>query len=156
MTNTFVIDENVFILAHGFVNERGEPDKSSAELIGEIAANGHIIALDALLLQRYIQQINWRAVPGRTSVMVVILGMLADSTRHRYERDVPPIDKEDQIDPDDVPMVRLAALVQAILATTDGRLTTALHRSSIVTDTGIRPMRPEAALPFAQGTDPQI
>ena len=150
MKHTFVIDENVFILAHVLQNEHGEPDLSSIQLIVAIRVNRHAIALDPDLWRRYCQKANWSLVSTAPSVIGLIRDAMSDSETCRFETNLPAIAKEDQVPADDVLIVRLAVLTRAILGTTDAQLKNALEAASIVADTGIRVLLPEAALPFAQ------
>jgi len=158
MKNTFVLDESTIICAQMGKNERGEDDTSALGLIQDIDANCHHIALDYELYQKYKKKYDWLQRPGISTVATSIPRLL-DSMLHTRDKlcfvqEVVSIAEANGIHHKDIPLVRLAASVQGILVTTDDDLIEALDELDIESSYGVRSLRPEAAIQWAEPSDP--
>lgn len=158
MKNTFVLNESTIICAQTGKNERGEDDTSALDLIRNIKANCHRIAVDYQLHENYKKKYNWLQ-RQRTSMMPESIPRLVDSMLRTADKgyfiqEVISIAEPKRIHHKDVPMVQLAGTVQGILVTTDDDLIEALNELDIESSYGVRPLRPEAALELAGPGDP--
>ena len=58
MKHTFVLNENIVIAVSTLRNERGQPDRTSAELVNAIVTNCHRIAWSLAIYERWSRQVQ--------------------------------------------------------------------------------------------------
>jgi hypothetical protein len=133
MTQRFILDENVVILAQKRENDRGEPDSTCLNLFTQIITICHTIVVDHNLWSKYQHQLS----PPRQSDAQESFRVLAvlDYARQiegkiEFNDNAPSFLEENSIPQgsrDDVFIVRLAVETRAILVTTDIPLRNALN-----------------------------
>lgn len=153
MTERFILDENIVILAQKFENERGEIDPTSRQLIDNIIRICHTIVYDPLLWEKHFEQL--KALPSdqpfgpRSLLRQLIAAQQTDgkieilstnAAEFLEERDIP------QGSQDDVPMVRLAVETGVTLITTDTPLREDLSSSGVQEKYNLRVLSPVEAL----------
>lgn len=149
MKNTFVLDENVILLAEIGQDERGNPDIASSKVIEDIASRCHAIALDHSILEKYLKK-GSRA----PRVIRILMRILRDPRKLNYLDNVNPIQHESKVPHKDLQFVRVSVQAHAILVTTDGPLATSLKRDPMAATYNIAVLRPEEAIPHAQSPCP--
>lgn len=150
MKHTFLLDENVIVLAAKREDDHGRPDACCAELVSLIASNCHRIMTSRELLQRY-----WRKIKAlseaREPAISAFAGVLAQLIKN-YEKavlepaDLPELPEGARIPPDDEFIVRSALRSQAPIVTTDTNLRNLVNQR----DLGTRCITPAEAVPLAE------
>ena len=152
MTQRFILDENVVILAQKGENDRGDKDLTCLNLLTRIIRICHTIVVDTALRERYLRQLNrLRRVEADTDPRV--LSELANAFQMvgkiDFRSNAPPFPEEDAIpagSKDDTEIVRLAVETGAMLVTTDNPLRDDLGSSSIIKTYCLHLPSPEEAL----------
>lgn len=153
MTQRFIIDENVAILAHKMENDHGEEDITCRRLVESIIEICHSLVFDTVLWDKiYNQLLDYtRDQPfgARSLLRLIFLAMERDGKIQNIGREAPPFPEESDIpqgSQDDTYIVRLAVASGATLVTTDGPLRDDLAACSIQTRYGLNVLSPEDAL----------
>ena len=153
MTQQFILDENIVILAQKGENDKGERDPTCLQLFTQIIRICHIIVLDPNLRERYLQQLNLpRHHDPRSGFRLVPILINAERREGKVdnrpsnpaafaeEGDIP------QGSQDDVEIVRLAVETGATLVTTDGKLRDDLNSCGVGERYSLQVLSPEEAL----------
>lgn len=151
MTQRFILDENIVILAQKVENEREEPDPTCRELINQIIGICYPIVFDIPLWDKYYRQLTQlRDYDPHGARSVLRLMYLATAVAGKLQRqDVGEFPEEADIpqgSQDDVPVVRLAVHTGATLVTTDEGLRADLHSSGVQEKYSLQVLSPEDAL----------
>ena len=153
MTPSFILDENVVILAQRGLDEYGNINPACADLIQQIIDICHTIVVDDVLWDKYIEQLNRpgyhhpnlgpfliRVLSGALTVAEKVVGL---------GHTAPIVDEEGSIpsgSQDDAYLVRLAVETGATLVTTDGPLRDDLVSCGILSTYSLTVVSPEDAL----------
>ena len=78
MTQRFILDENIVILAQKGENDRGERDVTCLRLFGEIIRICHTIVLDSNLWRAYVVQLD-ELTSGDAHASLRVLPVLANA-----------------------------------------------------------------------------
>jgi len=136
MTNRFVLDENVIVSADTLVDENGNDDASSLNLLTSIITICHSIVVDELLIKKYMKkfkQLEMDSRGVRSPVVVrLIVSLQSNSSKYQVETGVPALKGEEELPEDDRPLVRLATFAQATLVTIDRRLIEKLNSTGLI------------------------
>ena len=137
MTQRFILDENIVILAQKAENDNEEPDTICLELVTRIIRICHTIVLDFSLREKFLQQLNLPR-SDQPQVGFRVLPVLANALRREGKIDLrpnaPSFPEEGRIpqgSQDDLEMVRLAVETRAKLVTTDTPLMDDLNSCGI-------------------------
>ena len=151
MTQQYILDENVFILAQKGENDRGQRDLTCANLFTQINRICHTLNIDPILSEKYIQQLHslgdseFHMGPHMLSIFKDAL-----QTEGKVEHWRPsPFPEEESIpegSTDDTAIVRLAVASGAALVTTDEPLREALNSCGIQEIYDLDIYTPEEAL----------
>ena len=153
MTERFIIDENVAILAQKVENAHGEADNTCRQLVDNIIEICHSLVFDGVLWSKFYQQL--RNLPPdqpfgpRSLLRIIHLATEIDGKIQSIGAEAPPFPEENDIpqgSQDDVFIVRLAVETGAILVTADQPLRNDLALSGIQTRYNLNILSPEAAL----------
>ena len=151
MKHTFVLDENVIVLAAEVENEEGQHDTSCLVLLTNISDNNHALAINTEWEQKFQRKIS--RLHSRTSLAFAVqklVNMLSrDSERYVRVEQTLDVDMADCVKDDDRWIVQLACTVQDVFATTDSPLIDCLTTSSMTDKYRFKAVRPEDALAFA-------
>ena len=153
MNPRFILDENIVILAQQGLDEYGNVNPVSADLVQQIIEICHTLVVDDVLLNKYIEQLNR---PGhhhpdmgpfliRALINALTVAEKVDGLGHT----APVFDDEGLIpagSQDDTYLVRLAVETGATLVTTDGPLRDDLTSCGIVSKYDLTVISPEDAL----------
>ena len=151
MTQRFILDENVVILAQKGENNGEERDSTCLRLIAQIIAICHTLVVDHSLWVRYQRQLSVISSDSQIGVSIVSLLANAFRTENKVElrSDASSFPGEDRIpagSQDDVEIVRLAVASGATLVTTDEPLREALSSTSIQETYNFQVMSPAEVL----------
>lgn len=152
MTQQYILDENVFILAQKGENDRGQRDPTCTNLLTQIIRICHTIVLGPILREKYLRQLNdLRDSDYQTGPH--ILSVLTNAFRTEGKIDLrqasPSFPEEESIPAgsrDDTLIVRLAVESRAALVTTDAPLRDDLNSCGIQENYGLEIYSPEEAL----------
>ena len=138
MTQRFILDENIVILAQTGTDDRENPDSVCHDLVTGIIDICHSIVADDVLWERYQRQLynrtHQRLNIGPDIMMTLSLAMTREDKVERLPHDAPPFEGEESIpagSQDDTFLVRLAVETGAVLVTTDEALRDGLQDSGI-------------------------
>jgi len=153
MTQRFILDENIVILAQKGEDDKGDPDASSLQLVIRIIRICHTIVLDPNLWQKYLHQLNLpRDYDPRTGFRLLPVLINAQRREGKVEDrtiNAAPFAEEGSVPQgsrDDVPIVRLAVETGAMLVTTDRALTDDLNSSGVARRYNLQLLSPEETL----------
>jgi len=154
MTQRFILDENIVILAQRRENDRGEPDFTCLDLFNRIIEICHTIVLDLNLWNKYHSQLN-QPRHQEPQVGLRLLRPFRNAVRMAGKVEIRlnnavPFPEEAVIphgSQDDVPIVRLAVETRAPLVTTDARLRQNLNLCSVQERYNLQVLYPEEVLP---------
>ena len=153
MTQRFILDENIVILAQKLENDREERDTTSRRLLDNIIDICHTIVLDPILWGQYQHQLSSlpRDQPmGPRSVMRIMYSALQiDGKIAISSQDASSFPEEGKIpagSQDDVPIVRLAVESGATLVTTDQALREDLNSCGVQEKYNLDVLSPDEAL----------
>ena len=152
MTQRFILDENVLILAERGENEQGERDSACLNLFTSIITICHSLVIDHALWGKYQSQLSSASFIGNrtgSQVLAVLGGANRVSGKLIFGPDAPAFREEQTIpqgSQDDVPIVRLAVESGATLVTTDQALVEDLNSCGVQEKYGLQVLSPEEAL----------
>ena len=152
MTPSFILDENIVILAQEGQDEYGNTDPGCANLVQQIIEICHTLVVDDVLWDKYFEQLYH---PGyhhpdmgpfliRALYNALTVSEKVDGLGHT----APIMDDEGLIphgSQDDVYLVRLAVETGAVLVTTDGPLRDDLEACGIQSKYDLTVVSPEDA-----------
>ena len=152
MTLSFILDENVIILAAKRENDRGEYDLTCFQLLVRILDICYPLVMDDGLRGKWLRQLS-NLLDAQPGLSPVVIDMLKQAMR-RLDKvplypDSPPFHEETHIPQgsrDDVPIARLAVATSAVLVTTDAPLISDLAVAGVVDRYRLRVVTPEEAL----------
>ena len=152
MTQRFILDENIVILAQRGENDSGETDVTCLQLVTQIIRICHTIVFDTILWNKYLHQLNLpKNVQAHTGPL--FLRVLNQANQRDGKLDsrptAAPFPEEDTIpqgSQDDKEIVRLAVETRATLVTTDAPLRDDLNSCGIQEQYGLDILSPEEAL----------
>ena len=151
MKSTFVLDESAIHCAAIGEDERVQDYPSAPSLLSDVASNCHALGFSNELWRKTLSRLNSlrdsgafvNPVFGRWSVLVL-------NPEKFVFVEPQPIEVEQGIPEDDWFLVRLSSHLQAILVTTDNRLTAILAGNPVALQHHAQAAhRPEGALPYA-------
>ena len=153
MTQRFILDENVVILALKQDNAQGEPDPICRDLFTQIIDICHTIVVDPNLWGKYQQQLSPRS-RGVGQEVFQVLPLLDTAARFipgkiEFRANAEPFPEESNIhqgSQDDVEVVRLAVETGAMLVTTDESLRHDLDACGVQEHYHLRLLSPSQAL----------
>ncbi len=152
MTQQYILDENVVILAQRGQNDIGERDLTCQELITRIIRICHSIVFDPVLREKYLRQLN-RIRTGETQDDFRVLSTIVNASRVEGKVIMRPVavpfPEETSIPPgsrDDREIVRLAVESKAILVTADSPLRNDLNSCGIQEVYDLQILSPDEAL----------
>ena len=155
MTQRFILDENIVILAQTGTDDHENPDSVCHDLVTGIIDICHSIVADDELWRRYQQQLynraNQRLNIGPDIMMTLSLAMSREDKVERLPHDAVPFEGEASIpagSQDDTFLVRLAVETGAILVTTDEALREDLQDSGIQQSRNLTVLSPRNALSY--------
>ena len=156
MTQRFILDENIVILAQKLENEREEPDPTCRELIDKIIEICHSIVFDLPLWDKcYRQLAELRDYDPHGARSILRIMFLASEVAGKLERhDAEEFPEEADIpqgSQDDIPVVRLAVKTRATLVTTDESLREDLNSCGVQERYGLKVLSPGEALTTLYG-----
>ena len=153
MTQQFILDENVIILAQRKADPQGNYDATCLNLINRIIEICHSIAIDVNLWNKYQQQLG--RIPtaglGPPNLFHLLQGARQRTGKLRFQPNASAFPEETNIpqgSQDDVPIARLAIATGATLVTTDNPLIADLESSGITDAYQLQVVLPEDALPL--------
>jgi len=153
MTQRFVLDENIVILAQKGENDQGEADSTCLELLTQIITICHTIVLDPNLRERYLHQLNLPPhYDPRSGFRLLPILRRAEFREGKVDirpSNAVPFPEEGNIpqgSQDDLPVVRLAVETGATLVTTDRPLRNGLNSSGVQQQYSLQVLSPEDAL----------
>lgn len=153
MTQRFILDENIVILAQTGMDDHENPDSVCHDLVTAIIDICHSIVADDELWERYQRQLYNRAHQrlniGPDIMMTLLLAMTREDKVERLPHDAVPFEGEASIPAgsrDDTFLVRLAVETGAILVTTDEALRHDLGHSGIRQSYNLSVLSPDDAL----------
>ena len=153
MTQRFILDENIVILAERGETDRGEPDLSCRTLFAQIIEICHTIVLDPTLWEKYHSQLmspRYDQLQGGISLLPIIYNaaIIEGKVDLRKLNAAPFLEEENipQGSRDDVEVVRLAVETGATLVTTDESLRHALNDCGVQEQYHLRLLSPSEAL----------
>ncbi len=162
MKHTFVLNENIAITVSTLRNERGELDRTSAELVNAIVANCHRIAWSPTIYGRWSRQVQTLQNQGGAiapSFMVLFSQAQFVDGKCPWPKtgDPPPLSEEDSWSTklhDDRDFLRLAAYFpSSFLVTTDAPLRNDVEHLGLDKTHSFRVLSPEDAIPLARQDD---
>ena len=152
MTQRYILDENVMILAQKGENDQGQRDNACLDLITQIIRICHTIVLDSILIEKYYRQLNGLR-DNDYQIGPQILSVLNNAFRTEGKIDIrkasPSFPEEESIpdgSTDDTPIIRLAVESRAALVTTDAPLRDDLNSCGIQKNYDLEIYSPEEAL----------
>ncbi len=153
MTQRFILDENIVILAEKGETDRGEPDLSCRTLFAQIIEICHTIVLDPILWDKYHSQLwnpRYDQLQDAISLLPVIYNAVSIAGKVDLRAtDASPFPEEGNIpqgSQDDLEVVRLAVETGASLVTTDESLRHDLDACGIQETYHLRLLSPSQAL----------
>ena len=157
MKHTFVLNENIAIAISTLRNERGQHDRTSAELVNAIVANCHRIAWSPALNERWsrqVQALQNSSMAIDPSFMTLFSQAFTVDGKVPQTGNPPPLSGEDSWSSklqDDRDFLRLAAHVQpSFLVTTDEPLGNDVRRLGLDVEHSFQVLSPEEAISLAQ------
>jgi rRNA-processing protein FCF1 len=153
MTQRFILDENIAILAQQLENDKGEEDITCRRLFDVIIEVCHSIVFDPALWEKYYRHL--RNLPPdqphgpRSLLRLLYLAVEREGKIHNTGQDARPFPEEAEIpqgSQDDVPIVRLAVETKATLVTTDESLRRDLNSCGVQERYDLQVLTPEQAL----------
>ena len=154
MKHTFVLDENIIVLAAELKDDQGRTDTSCQSLLLSILDNGHRLAISPIWQNMYYEKLS--SLHNRPSLAFSVQHLLnlfvRDSDRQRWIDETIEIDMPDCVDNDDYWIVELACTVSDLFATTDDDLLDCLNDSSVTGRYRFSALGPENALTYALET----
>jgi len=152
MTQRFILDENVVILAQKVEDDSGRHDITCLRLLTQIIQICHTLVVDPILWKKYQSQLSGLTSSG-SPVGVGVLRLLANASRTDgkivVEPDADSFPDEARIPPDsldDLPIVRLTIATGASLVTTDQALIDDLRGCGLTTTYGLDLWSPDEAI----------
>lgn len=152
MTQRFILDENVVILAQKGQTDRGEPDSTCLNLVAQIITICHTIVVDSDLWHKYQHQLS-PLRPAESREGSLVLAVLNNATRIagkiEFRSNAAQFPEESNIPAgsrDDVPILRLAVETGATLVTTDNNLRDDLNACGVQERYHLRALTPDQAL----------
>ena len=151
MTQRFILDENIVILAQKLENDDGALDSTCRELIDKIIEICHPLVFDIALWDKYYSQLSRlreHDPHGPRSILRLIhLAITVDGKLDRQDADEFPEESDiPQGSQDDLPVVRLAVHTGATLVTTDEALRDDLNSSGVQEKYNLQVLSPAEAL----------
>lgn len=151
MTQQFILDENVIILAHKQQDDHGVPDRACRNLLERIIDICHPIVVSPGMMEKYSEKVS--ALPKSSPDTSHVLATLASAWRRAdkvdNQPDAVPFPEESAIHRygwRDVEIVRLVVATGAILVTTDRRLLEGLETTGIRERYNLQVVSPDDAL----------
>ena len=153
MTPSFILDENIVILAQQGLDEYGNPNPRCASLIQQIIEICHTLVVDDVLWDKYVEQLYRPGYHhpnmGPFLIRALYNALTVSEKVDGLGRTAPVMDDEGLIpngSQDDVYLVRLAVETGATLVTTDGPLRDDLESSGILSKYDLTVASPEDAM----------
>lgn len=160
MKHTFVLNENIAIAVSTLRNERGQHDRTSAELVNAIVANCHRIAWSLALYERWSRQVQALQNSGTAidpSFMTLISLAFTVDGKVPQMGNPPPLPGEDSWSSklqDDQDFLRLAAqFPSSFLVTTDEPLREDVSDLGLDVKHSFQVVSPAEAISLAQQDD---
>ena len=153
MTQRYILDENIVILAQKQETDSGESDFTCRQLLNDIIEICHTIVFDPVLWAKCYYQL--RGLPPdqphgpRSLLRLFYQALQRDGKIENSRHDAPSFPEENDIpqgSQDDVPLVRLAVDSRATLVTTDRHLMADLNSCGVQEKYGLEVLSPEQAL----------
>lgn len=153
MTQRFILDENVVILAQVGEDESGKRDATCLLLVDQIIVICHTWVVDPILWGKYYRQLS-RPGHAHPQEGFRLIRVLRDAVQRVGKVEIrkanaAPFPDEDSIpagSQDDVEIVRLAVETRATLVTTDEALRADLNSSGVANIHNLRLLSPREAL----------
>ena len=152
MTPSFILDENIVILAQEGQDEYGNTDPGCANLVQQIIEICHTLVVDDVLWDKYFEQLyrprHRHPTLGQFLIRALSNALTVSGKVDGLGHTAPVMDDEGLIpngSQDDVYLVRLAVETEAILVTTDGPLRDDLAACGILSKYGLTVVSPEDA-----------
>lgn len=152
MKHTFLLDENIIEFAQKGQDESGNEDFACATLMYIIAQNCHRVVIDSYLEERYRKKLKNSRQPGGVMIIKLINSFRANSNKHAIPDVIIDLPYENQIPPDDVPIVKRAVSMGAILVTSDGRLQEKIEKANKPKRYNLKVLNPKEAIKYASTT----
>jgi len=153
MTPSFILDENIVILAQQGLDEYGDLNPRCADLIQQIIEICHTLVVDDILWDKYVEQLHRPGYHhpnmGPFLVRVLYNALTIPEKVDGLGHTASIMDDEGLIpsgSQDDAYLVRLAAETGAILVTTDGALRDDLESCGILSKDDLTVVSPEDAM----------
>jgi hypothetical protein len=153
MTPSFILDENIVILAQQGLDEYGNANPRCANLIQQIIEICHTLVVDDVLWDKYVEQLHRPGYhhPSMGPFLIrALYNALTVSEKVEGLGHTAPIMDDEGLIPDgsqdDAYLVRLAVETRAILVTTDGALRDDLESSGILSKYDLTVASPEDAM----------
>ena len=155
MIPSFILDENIVILAQQGLDEYGNANPECADLMQQIIEICHTLVVDDVLWDKYEEQL-YRPGYHHPALGPFLIRALYNALTVSEKVDglghTAPIMDDEVLIPsgsqDDVYLVRLAVETEGILVTTDGPLRDDLESCGILSRYGLTVVSPEDALGF--------
>jgi len=144
MTLYFILDENIIVLAAKVEDVNGNTDNTCTGLLSDILKKNDAIRVSIELFEKYFQKLKaLENLVHSTDYTVKLLNLLRTSGLIDFwNSDATPIERENEIDPDDVYIIRLAANSSTDLVSADLRLRNQLEITEILQRGGFRFLEP--------------
>ncbi len=156
MTRTFVLDEGVVISAHTGIDPNTDEESDEAyRVINCIGQNRHRMAWSYEAWHRYHRQAKRYRDGGVRPHVLALVRALASNTETSVaisDEMLEELQHPTEVREDDRIWIRLMIAAYGDLATTDGRLQTAVRRSAHYSHLGARVHLVPEALPLACGS----
>lgn len=152
MTPSFILDENIVILAQQGLDEYENPNPRCADLIQQIIEICHTLVVDDVLWDKYVEQLYRPGYHHNQSPFLILSLYNALTVSGKVDglgHTAPTMDDEGSIpsgSQDDAYLVRLAVETGAILITTDGALRDDLKSCGILSKYDLTVVSPEDAM----------
>lgn len=153
MTQRYILDENIVILAQKQENDSEERDSTCRQLLNDIIEICHTIVFDPLLWDKHYEQLrslsSYQPHGPRSVLRLLQLATQVDKKIEMSSYNAPSFPEEAAIpqgSQDDVPIVRLAVETGATLVTTDRPLLADLNSCGVQEKYGLQVMSPDEAL----------
>ena len=153
MTPSFILDENIVILAQRGQDEHGNTNTECADLVQQIIKICHTIVVDDVLWDKYVEQLNhpdyYQQKTGPFLIRMLYDALTISEKVDGIGHIAPTMDDEESIpngSQDDAFLVRLAVEKRAILVTTDRSLRDDLASCGIQSKYGLTVVSPKDAL----------
>jgi hypothetical protein len=150
--HTFLLDENIIEFAQKGQDAYGNEDYACATLIHIIAQNCHKVVIDSYLKECYRKKLKNSRQPGGMMIIKLINFFIANSDKHAIPSVIIDLPYEDQIPTDDVPIVKRAVSMGAILVTSDVRLQEKIKKAKKPRNHNLKVLNPKEAIKHASTT----